>query len=118
MPRFARLTRAEFSKLLAQKPHRGVGKYVSLSVYRPAWCTKGQKFGFVVPKKAISRAVDRNLIERRLREVIRAQVSQVPIGYVIILGVKKEARDATFDELRRDVKTLLERYLSKDTIRA
>lgn len=90
--------------------------YAALLIYKEKFTKKGPKFGFVVPKKAIPKAVDRNLIERRLRAVFHLYEKVLDEDCVVVIQVRKEALGASFADLRSDIAHLLERSFPTDTI--
>lgn len=66
------------------------------------------RLGLTVSRK-IGKAVTRNRIKRRLRELFRARREAIPGSLDIVVNVKRPASQATFQELGRD----LDRSLSK-----
>jgi len=67
--------------------------------------TKGNRIGFSVSKK-YGNAVARNKIRRRLKEIVDRERLKLKTGYDMILVVRKNARDADFDQLRQAVGAL------------
>jgi ribonuclease P protein component len=67
------------------------------------------KCACVVSKKAAAKAVDRNKIKRRCRAVLAKRVADVKKPVALVLYAKREAKDATFSEIERDISTLLVR---------
>ena len=65
------------------------------------------RVGFVV-SKAVGNAVERNLVKRRLRDVMRAEVASLPDGALAVVRALPPAHDATYAELRRDLVRSLE----------
>jgi len=63
----------------------------------------------VVPKKISARAVDRNRIERRCRESLRKHMPLIRKPLALVFHGKREALAASFEEIRRDIETLLAR---------
>ena len=70
------------------------------------------RFGFVISKKVLKRAVDRNKIKRQLRHAVRGAISEKEIGHKKIghdivffarFGIEKH----NFEELEKAVKSLL-----------
>ncbi len=61
------------------------------------------KFGFVVSTKVDKRAVVRNQLERRLREIVRAELSQLAVGYSVLIIAKKKALELDFSELSKQL---------------
>ncbi|MCX6806560.1 MAG: ribonuclease P protein component [Candidatus Berkelbacteria bacterium] len=62
------------------------------------------RFGFVVSKKAISKATKRNLIKRRSSEIVRNISDKIKSGYDYVLIFKKEIE---FQELEKEIKEIL-----------
>ena len=66
--------------------------------------------GFVIGRKTLARAVDRNRIRRKLRELMRALRPALG-GYEIIVRVKRAGnraeQDAAADEAHRLLETLI-----------
>ena len=64
---------------------------------------------FVVSSKVSKKAVERNKIKRRLREIIRSAYSELAQGYDIVIIAKKEILSKNFTEIKEDItKTLKE----------
>jgi ribonuclease P protein component len=64
------------------------------------------RFGYAVPKR-VGNAVVRNTVRRRLREILRL----LPLfeGYDIVITVRQDAAQASFQTLRTELITLLRR---------
>ncbi len=80
------------------------GKWVSVS-----WGTSPTNTPVIyyqVPKKALPRAVDRNLIKRRLKAIL-APYKETLQGCKLTIGIKKEIKQAKFKELKEDLQGLL-----------
>jgi len=65
--------------------------------YAPNMLSHG-RFGFVVGRRISKLAVNRNLIRRRMREVVRR--SHIVPGWDLLFIARPAALDATFSELR------------------
>ena len=73
---------------------RSEGRHVQL-VAAAAAQTPG-RIGYVIGRKTLPRAVDRNRLRRRLRETVRAMRPALS-GYDVILRVKKVANRTELD---------------------
>ena len=62
---------------------------------------RGNRFGLTVSNK-IGKAVQRNRIRRRLREIYRLNEGKMDRGYDIILVARHRSRDAEFQQLWAD----------------
>ncbi len=60
------------------------------------------RIGIVVSKK-VGRAVVRNKIKRRLREIVRLNIDKIPSGYDIVVISKKSAKMVSFWDLKEDL---------------
>lgn len=56
------------------------------------------RIGYSISKK-VGKSVTRNLIRRRLKEIFRNSGDRVKIGYDLIIVVRVNAKNATFEEL-------------------
>jgi len=102
MPKKNRLSGAEIRSV--RSPRRFHGGLFSLSV-SPAETAAG--FACVVSKKVAVKAVDRNLIKRRVRAAIYGSLKQAQPGSYMF-HAKKQAKDASYIEIEQDVRTLME----------
>lgn len=57
------------------------------------------RFAVVVGTAASKRAVRRNLVKRRVREILRSHLAEVPPGYDVIVSAKKPAIGASYAAL-------------------
>lgn len=73
------------------------------------------KFGFVVSKKIHKRAVVRNKLKRRLREVIFNYIKINNPNYVsLIISAKVDANNLTYIEIKNRINVLLQRIATKN----
>jgi ribonuclease P protein component len=63
------------------------------------------RFAFVVSFKVSKKAVVRNKLKRRLREIIRAYLPKIKKGYDILIIAKSSSLDLNFKQLK--IKILL-----------
>jgi ribonuclease P protein component len=80
------------------------GLYLQL-VYAPAGASGGRT-GYVIGRKVSGRAVDRNRIRRKLREVVRA-LRPALASYDVILRVKRARTRAEQDAAAHEAQRLL-----------
>jgi ribonuclease P protein component len=64
--------------------------------------------GFVV-SKAIGGAVERNHVKRRLRHLCRGELPSLPAGSLLVVRALPPAVDASYDDLRDDLRDGLSR---------
>jgi len=70
------------------------------------------RFGFVVGVKVSKKAVKRNLVKRRLREVTKNKLKEIKPGFDIILIIRPAALGLNLDELEeKTVKSLKKAHL-------
>ena len=66
--------------------------------------------GFVIGRKSMPRAVDRNRLRRRLREVVRTARPAI-LAYDVILRVRRAVSVKEIDDATREGSTLVRRLL-------
>lgn len=65
------------------------------------------RFAFVVGTKVTKKATERNLIKRRMREVVRKIVVDIEPGFDVALVAKKGIVEISFSELEGQLLGLL-----------
>ena len=104
MPKKYRLSGEEIRKLSGKRIH---GTFFSLLVapiqgdYAKRAC--------VVSKKVSAKAVDRNSVKRRCRNALAKRMPNAKKPLALVFYAKREARDAKFSDIERDVGSLLAR---------
>ena len=68
---------------------------------------KVSRFAFVISTKVSKKAVDRNRLRRRLREIIRLSLAKVKPGYDIVVSTKSQALNKDYKELESELLNLL-----------
>lgn len=71
--------------------------------------TDKTKIGFVVSKKVSKKAVDRNKIKRRLREVFRLKKQGIKTGLSIVIMTTPSIKELSFKEIEKEAGNLLEK---------
>ena len=105
MPKSTRLTRKHTPLLRgARRLH---SEFFALSV-APGEHTKAS---VTVSKKVAAKASERNLIKRRARALLSPQVKELKASLVLMLHAKPAAKDASFDELKRDIRKLFTSFM-------
>lgn len=109
LPKVNRLTkRKDFDNILKN----------GQTYFSPSFIFKLQKnnltvnrFGFIISKKISKKAVLRNLLKRRLREIIRQQLVKLKPGYDIIIIIKKktEVLSKNYQQLLGEIFNLLKK---------
>ncbi len=104
MPKPRRLTRSDF---LTLKPiRRENGTFFTLAIGQSE--LEMAKFACIVSKKVALRANVRNLIKRRCRASFREVMNDAK-HKKLIFTAKKTAKNASFEEIRNDIKFLMKR---------
>ncbi|MFA6604322.1 MAG: ribonuclease P protein component [Patescibacteria group bacterium] len=65
------------------------------------------RFAFVVGVKVSKRAVKRNLLRRRMREIVRKRLPDIKTGFDAVLMAKPEALKLDFPQLESEVRRTL-----------
>ena len=97
------LTSVEFMTFKATR--RINGRFFTLLI-GPAFADR-LKYACVVSKKVARKAVSRNLIKRRCREAIRGEHTEGAKPRSLVFYAKSSATEASFADVREDVKSLL-----------
>ncbi len=64
--------------------------------------SKTTRFGYSISKK-VGKAVQRNLLKRRLREICRNNISTFKPGLDIIIVARKNAANSSYSDLEKEV---------------
>lgn len=67
------------------------------------------RVGFVVSQKISKKAVVRNKIKRRLREIVKVNLNKIKSGYDIIFFTKKGIEKKEFLEIKKIIENLLQK---------
>ena len=80
----------------------------------PGGSTPPARAGFVV-SKAVGGAVQRNLVKRRLRHLVRERLPLLPPGSLVVVRALPGAGSADHAQLALDLDAALKRLLGHDT---
>jgi ribonuclease P protein component len=115
MPKKNRLSRADLAAIKYPGQSRVHGRFFSLAVALIPGSDK-QKVACVVSKKVSPRAVVRNALKRRCREVARAVLKEAHEPAALVFQAKREAAGASFEEIEKDIRGLFERTRRRGTM--
>lgn len=104
--RASRLRSPEEFQHVRRSGKRRQGRFITLHFARNADPDAPSRAGFSVSKR-VGDAVQRNLVKRRLREVVRRRLWNVAPGWDMILAARPEAATAVYGALRDEVDGLL-----------
>ena len=88
----------EFRRLYSRGKSAGTSRF---TVYCRRNGTSGNRFGITVSTK-IGKAVVRNKIRRRLREIYRLNEENLNRGYDIVIVARRKSRDSEYMQLNDD----------------
>ena len=62
-----------------------------------------------MPSRIIRKAVLRNKLKRRIREIFKQYREKIKKGYDLVLNTRSEAINASFEELKKDFEYLIKK---------
>ncbi|MFH1838447.1 MAG: ribonuclease P protein component [Candidatus Kuenenbacteria bacterium] len=65
------------------------------------------RFGFIVSNKVAKKANKRNLIKRRLREIIRKNLLNFQTGFDVVIMARPEIKELKFSEMKEKIERAL-----------
>jgi len=65
------------------------------------------RFGFMISAKVSKKATERNILKRRMREIIRRNIGVPSGGCDFVFIARKSALDLNFNELKEEIIRLL-----------
>ncbi len=65
------------------------------------------RFGFIVGLKVSKKAVRRNRVKRRIREIIRLRLDKIKKGFDVVIMTKPEIVDKNYKEIERVMNNIL-----------
>lgn len=110
LPKTSRLKADRDFKTIFDAGRWGGGAFISLK-YAKNEDGDSAKMGFMVGTKVAKSAVKRNLVKRRMREVVRLMVKSGKImdNFDVIFIAKPETAGKTYHEIEEDIKIALNR---------
>lgn len=110
LPRARRITRGDEIRALFRRGKRS--RTAHLDVFHSASPVSYPRVGVVVPRYK-RRVVERNLVKRRLREILRQVVlpglEAREVALDVLVRARREAYAASFAQLRQELEEWLER---------
>ncbi|MBI2041398.1 MAG: ribonuclease P protein component [Candidatus Nealsonbacteria bacterium] len=70
---------------------------------------KTSRFAFVVSKKAVPKATDRNRIKRRLRDIVRRNAARIKAGFDLVIIVQKGIERVKFQKIKEDAEEIFKK---------
>jgi len=95
---------------LKKNGHKFSGQLITLVIKKRPY-SPHSRFATIVSKKISSKAVDRNLLRRRLKAIHRPFILKTNSLDILALP-KKAASTATFDQLQQDLSLLFKKLSS------
>ncbi len=108
LPKNKSISRGDFLQIL-KKNRSFYSKDIKLVILDNVNKNKTTKFSFVVSRKVSNRAVDRNLIKRRLKCIVLSFDKYIKNGSICVFFVKKSILYISFNELKNEIYNLLKK---------
>lgn len=70
------------------------------------------RFGFVISAKVLKKAVTRNILKRRLRNITRSLIENLKPGLDIVLWPKKNSVSINYKDLRDSLEELINKMVN------
>lgn len=116
LPTQHRLRKSQQFAQIIRKGKRSGNRYLVIHHLTGQLETKVPLVGFVVPKKALPRAVDRNRVKRQLRAIISRYISHLPEGLGMVIRVSGLCRGQTSADLEKYLQQCLNRIIDLEEI--
>ncbi len=110
LPRSARLTRGEGFRSAVRAGRRAGSRSLVVHWHAAEDSPAPVQIGFVV-SKAVGNAVARNLVKRRLRNLTREHLTELPGRGVLVVRALPAAAETSYADLGRDLSRGLDRVL-------
>ncbi len=103
LPKTQRLQKRLFSESFS---HSKMCSNDNLTLRYKVFSGLQSKVSVVVSKKVAQKAVDRNLLKRKLYEIAQKLLKNAKNPYILMVFPKKGATTVEFDQLEKDLSTL------------
>ncbi len=101
----------------SKKRQHGLGHVVQCAAAPNAPANAAPRVGYTVSKKVHKRAVVRNLVRRRLREIVRREAAHLlRDGHDYVLVARRDAIDMPFAQLTQAVVSSLQKLNPKPRV--
>jgi len=77
------------------------------ALQQPTTSEQPIRIGISISQKVSKRAVDRNLIKRRIRAACRQLLSQLPANWSVVVVARSSAMQCDYPQILRELKQLL-----------
>ena len=104
--RFSRLKRKEFKKVLRKGKSFKENFLVAKILKDPK--ERKVKIGILISKKVLKKAVERNKLKRRLREIVRVETKKIKEGIKVVF-IPLSGIDPEFKNLKDKVEKILKK---------
>ena len=114
MPKKHRLSNSDFRLIANARFRRERGKYFALSYGTiPGAKAVCPRIACVVSKKVAARAIERNLIKRRCRDVARSFIADIEEPLALVFYAGRNARGASFSDTKQDISELFHKLAKR-----
>lgn len=69
------------------------------------------RFAVIINSKICPSAVERNLMKRRIRNIVREAIPSLPSGFDVLIFVKKDCLETPFQALKKQLEEFLMKIL-------
>ena len=101
LPRQFRLSRERDINAVLRRGKRVMGLYATLRTFPHTYAKP--RIGFIVSRKVHNKPTSRNLVKRRMRGIVSAEVMTLQPGYDYLFTAHPKAVAASYEELRSDI---------------
>lgn len=96
----------DFKRIINKGQYFG-STYISIKILKNN--LDNSRFAILVGKSISKKAVTRNIIKRRIKEVIRQNLDLAAKGYDIIFFIKKSILELDFEKTRKEILLILKK---------